>query len=148
MLGLLDGLLLGLVDGLLLGLLLGLGDVDELLLGLGLELADGLGLLDALLDGLGLVDGLLLADRLALGELAARWLCPPVSRFADIAEAVPRAHGDPAGCAGEASAGAIASPVARKVPAAMAVATFQDLAILTGTTTLPRAVRLRPYLRA
>ncbi len=148
--GLFDGLgdFEGLFDGLgdFEGLFDGLGDfeglLDGLLLGLGLELAEGLGLLEALLDGL----GLLLGDLLALGEPDPLW--PPVSRLADVAAVVPRPHGDPAGRAGEASAGAIASPVARKNPPALAAATRQDLAIPTGTMTLPRAVCLRPYLRA
>jgi hypothetical protein len=139
-LGEFEGLLAGLEDS------EGLGDwealADVLVLGLGLGL--GLGLADVPW----LAELVAVAELLAVGDPDAPLACTALSSFADVAAVVPLVHGDPACCAGEASAGASPSPVARKAPAATAVAFRQERAIPTGTATLLRTIRPRPYLRA
>ncbi len=140
-----DGLGLWLCDGL--GLLVWLGLGDGLLLGLGLReelvLRDGLGLELGLLDRLAEFDGLLLAlrDRLALAEgddlREARSL-------AEVTATELRPHGEPAGRAAEASAGAIANPETRKDPATSAMAARPARMIPTGTAALRSSSRPEP----
>lgn len=113
----------------------GLGERD--LDGLGLVVADGLGLFDlvGLVDLLGLGELEELREALALGLVAGLELAGDValadglavagiaSRCADTAAAEPCLHGDLAGAAAEAKAGAMAIPMARNDPAIMATAT-------------------------
>ena len=119
-----------LVDG------LGLGDLVGLLEGLGLaeelELLAGLGLAEELL--------LVLLELLGLGVPDALRL-PPPSKKADVTAVVPLAHGEPAGRADDASAGAIATPVTRKDPATTAAAARPARATRASKMTLLRAAR-------
>jgi hypothetical protein len=109
----------------------GLGERD--LDGLGLLLAEGLellvvlaleepvGLCEALwlglLDGLGVFDGLGLLDGLALAWIRGAELAGIGSWIADSTAREPCPHGDAIGRAEDATAGAIAKPDARNVPA-------------------------------
>ena len=138
-----DGLGLWLWDGL--GLLVWLGLGDGLLLGLGLReelvLRDGLEL--GLLDRLAEFDGLLLAlrDRLALAEGDD---LSEASSLAEVTATELRPHGEPAGRAAEASAGAIANPETRKDPATRAMAARPARMIPTGTAALRSSSRPEP----
>jgi hypothetical protein len=137
-----DGLGLWLCDGL--GLLVWLGLEDGLLLGLGLReelvLLDGLGLSDRLADFDGLA--LELRDRLALAEgddlREARSLAEATATEA-------RPHGEPAGRAADASAGAIANPETRKDPAMSATAARPARMIPAGTKVLRSSAGLSRF---
>jgi len=111
----------------------GLGLLAE---GLGLLLLDELGelvgLLLGLLEALELFDGLGLEDGLAL-ECRA-------SRCADASAAEPCRHGELAGHAGEAKAGAMAKPDTRNDPATRETAIRPARAIAIGTVALRSSV--------
>lgn len=127
-----DGL--GLVLVLLVEDGLGLGDL--------VGLFEGLGLGEELPAGLGLVEEPLVVLLAVLGLGVPEALRLPPSMKADVAAVVPLAHGDPAGCADAASAGAIARPVTKKDPATTDTAARPARAKRTSKTTLLRAARL------
>jgi hypothetical protein len=125
----------------------GLGERD--LDGLGLLLEDGFGLFvllglddpvglcDGLRLGLGLVVGLGLLVGLALLLVLASWL-------AETAETELRPHGDAAGLAVEANAGAIAKPDERNDPATTQMATRPARLLASSTGALRSSAQPSP----
>ena len=136
-----DGLGLLLCDGL--GLLVGLGLRDGLLLGLGLreglELLDGLALFEVRAD----FDGLALEPRVR-PALADGDELREASSLAEATATEPLPHGEPAGRAADASAGAIAKPETRKDPATSATAARPARMTPTGTAALRSSSRPEP----
>jgi hypothetical protein len=116
------------LDGL--GLLLAEG--LELLVLLGLE--EAVGLREAL--WLGLFDGLALCDGLALAWIRGAEVAGIGSCIADSTAREPCPHGDAIGRAEDATAGAIAKPDARNVPATRQMAKRPARMTPTGTGAL------------
>lgn len=120
-----------------------MGLCEGLVLGLGLR--EGLGLLDGLFDGLVEGEGLALAlaDRLGLDD--GDGLCCEESGLAPTTATEPLPQGEFIGRAADASAGAIAKPPTRKVPAARQMAARPARMIPTGTVVLRSSSRPDPY---
>ena len=121
----LDGLGLLLAEGLELLVVLGLEEPVGLCEALWLGLLDGLGVFDelglfdvlALLELLALFEALELCDGLALAWIRGAEVAGIGSWIADSTAREPCPHGDAIGRAEDATAGAIAKPDARNVPA-------------------------------